>query len=114
MKHLAQIKIDEAFKSPWGLRPAPGGTETGSIGILVSLFLNVSFAISGVIILFMLIYAGFKTVQGAGSGDPKSAEQAKQAATSAAIGFVIIFSAFWIIRLIELITGETFITNPGF
>lgn len=109
MNKLAQVNINSAFNSPFGQT----GTEGRNIGSLISIILNVSFAVSGVIILFMLVYAGIMMIQGAGSGKSDSAEKAKQAASSAAIGFVIIFIAYWIVRLIEVITGSQFITAPN-
>jgi hypothetical protein len=108
MNKLAQVNIGNEFASPFSV-------DSGkSVGDLISLGLNVAFTISGIIILFMIIYAGFKMIQGAGNGNQQDAQKAQQAATSAVIGFVIIFSAFWVIKLIEVITGITFITNPGF
>ena len=53
-------------------------------------------------------------IAGAGQDNPERAAKGKQAATSALIGFIIIFAAYWIIRLIEIITGVAFITAPGF
>lgn len=90
-----------------------GGYE-GTIGGLISTVINFAFVISGVIILFMVVFAGYQIIQGAGSGKSESTEKAKQAATYAAVGFAIIFTAYWLIRLIELITGSTFITAPAF
>jgi len=46
------------------------------------------------------------------SGDEKEAEQGKNAITAAVIGFVIIFAAYWIVQIIEFITGVN-IFNPG-
>ncbi len=109
MNKLAVVEIGNEFKSPFSIET--GGRD---ISDLIALGLNIAFAVSAVIILFMIIYAGFKVIQGAGSGNQQDAQKAQQAATYAVIGFVIIFSAFWIIKLIEVITGVTFITNPGF
>ncbi len=41
----------------------------------------------------------------AGSGDAKKAEQGKSALTAAVAGMAVIFCAWWIIRIIEFITG---------
>lgn len=107
MNKLA-IDIGKTFGSPFG----GNLTEEGkSLGDLVSLGLRVAFVVAGIFILFALIYAGFKMVQGAGSSDQQAAQKSKQAATSAAIGFVVVFTAYWIIRIIEAITGLNFITN---
>lgn len=111
MNKIAAVDIGTIFGSKFTGDPTkPGST----IGEVVSLGINLAFVLAGILILFMLVFAGFKMVQGAGNSDPKSAEQAKQAATSAVIGFAIIFTSFWIIKLIEVIIGVDFITTPGF
>lgn len=90
-----------------------GTSKVQTTGSLVTIVLNVAFTVSGVIILFMFVYAGIMMIQGAGSGKPENAEKAKQAATYAAVGFAIIFTAYWLIRLIEIITGSDFVTDPN-
>ena len=52
-------------------------------------------------------------IASAGSSNPEGAEKAKKAATSALVGFVVIFVAYWIIRVIEEITGIKFVTQPN-
>lgn len=85
------------------------------MGDLISLILKAAFAISGVLILFLIVFAGFTIIASAGSNNPEGAKKGKDAATAAALGFVIIFVAYWIIRIIELITGQRFITGmPAF
>ena len=46
-------------------------------------------------------------VMGAGRDNPEQAAKGKQAATAAVIGFIIIFASYWIIQLIQLLTGIT-------
>ncbi len=104
MKNIA-VNIGQEFGSPLG--------QTKTIGDLVSIFLNASFAIAGLIVLFLFIFAGYSFITGAGSNDPQGIEKGKKAATSAIIGFIIILSAYWIIRIIEIITGSNFVTNPS-
>jgi len=105
MKYLAQaVPIGSTFGSPFG--------TTNTIGDLVSLIIKISFVISGLLILFFIIFAGFNIIVGAGSNNPEAAKKGQQAATAAAIGFAIVFMAYWIIRIIELITKTNFITAP--
>ena len=49
-------------------------------------------------------------IAGAGKSDPKTVETGKKAATSALIGFIVVFSAYWIVKLIETITGLSLIS----
>jgi len=103
MKNLA-IDIGSTFGSPFG--------QNKGIGNLVTLILNASFAIASIIILFLFIFAGISLISGAGSSDPQKIEKGKKAITTAIIGFIIIFGAYWVIRIIEIITGSNFITQP--
>ena len=95
MKLLAQVNIGQTFNSPFG--------QTSTLADLISLIVRLGFVISGILILFFIIFAGFQIVAGAGGNNPDAAKKGQQAATSAAIGFVIVFAAYWIVRLIEVI-----------
>lgn len=68
---------------------------------LVNLLVNNIFVFAGLILFGMLLYSGFQFI----SGSAKGAEQAKSTLTTAILGFVIMFFAFWIVRIIKLITG---------
>ncbi len=78
---------------------------------MVSLILRVSFVIAGILILFFMLMAGFQIISSAGSSNPEGAKKGKAAAEAAVVGFVIVFVAYWIIRIIEIITGSNFITG---
>ena len=76
-----------------------------SIGDFVSMLLKNSLTIGGVIFLVLLIFGGFSFIVSAGSGDAKKSEQSKQTITAAVTGLVLIFASYWIIQIIEVITG---------
>lgn len=80
------------------------GDLTG-IGRLVSLFINISFVIAGLILLFYFVMGGIGMISSAGKSDPQKAEQAKKSITSALIGFVIVFASYWIVKLIGQLIG---------
>ncbi len=105
MNKIAAVPIGKTLNSPIGV--------TKTLGDLISLIITSAITIAGIIVLFLFIYGGLKLVMGAGSNDPKSAEQGKQAVTYAIIGFIIIFGAYWVIRVIETILGVDFVTNPA-
>ena len=104
MKYLAQAPIDigNTFKSPFG--------QSKTLGDLTSLIVRIGFVISGILILFFILFAGFQMIAGAGTNNPESAKKGQQAASAAALGFAIVFVAYWIVRIIELITGARLIT----
>ena len=80
---------------------------------LISIILRNSLTIAGIILLGLLIFGGIGFIMNAGSGDSKKADQAKQTITSALIGFAVIFGAYLIIQVVELITGLN-ILKPNF
>jgi Type IV secretion system pilin len=85
----------------------PSDTANGLTGIggLVTVFLNAAFALSGLILLFFFIMGGIGMISSAGQSDPQKAEQAKKTITSAIIGFVIVFTSYWIVKLIGSLLG---------
>lgn len=105
MNYLAAVNIGEHFLS--GVTGGSGGNYGNLYGIaaLVSLFLRISFVIAGLIILFYFIVGGIAMMSSAGNSDPKSFEQAKQSITSALIGFAVVFTAYWIVKLIGNVLG---------
>lgn len=73
---------------------------------MLNLIVKVIFVGAGLILFVMIIGAGIAMIQGGG----KDAEKAKTTMTSAAIGFGIMFAAYWIMQIIQLLTG----INMGF
>lgn len=80
-------------------------SDYSSISPLISALLTNALTIASVIFLFLLIFGGIMFIASAGSGDEKKSGQAKSALTSALIGFVVVFCAYFIIQIIEVITG---------
>lgn len=106
MNYIAQIDIGDKFFGSF-TRGSSGNTfkSLSGIGSLVSLFLNIAFVVSGLILLFFFIFGGIGMIASAGQSDPQKAEQAKKTVTSALIGFVIVFASYWIVQLIGTLTG---------
>lgn len=99
-------ELGTAFGSPIGQSITPGAI----IGNLVS----AAIVVSGVIMVFLFIGGGIGMIASAGSGDAQGAAKGKEAVKWALIGFIVVFTSFWIIRIIEIWTGRTFITYPSF
>lgn len=94
---MPPVDIGSTFNSPIG--------QTVGLGDLVSIIVSNAIIIAGVIMIFLLIFGGISIIMGAGQDNPEAAARGKQAATSAVIGFIIIFAAYWIIQIIEFMTG---------
>lgn len=76
----------------------------------LNLFIPLAFIISGIILLFLLIGGGFSII--ASGGNAKSVESGKNQLIGAVIGFLVIFAAYWIIQIVQTVTGVQ-IFNSG-
>ncbi len=99
MKKLA-LELPDGYN----IEPPAGFEFTGgSIGQVIGALLPVIFSIAGLLLFGLLIWGGFEFLTSA--GDPKKVESAKSRLTSAFAGFVIIFVAYWLIQILEVIFG---------
>lgn len=78
---------------------------------LVNVFVRNAFVIAGIIAFVLLIFAGFRFIVSAGSGDTKEMESAKKAITGALAGLILIIASVWIIQIVETITGYKILTQ---
>lgn len=97
--------LGKTFGSPWG--------RSLDLGDLIGIIINGGITLGGVIVLFTFIFGGISVIRGAGNNDPKAAAAGRQALTYAVVGFVVVFTAYWVIRILEIVTGAAFLTNPG-
>lgn len=79
-------KINETYTTP---------------AFLVNLLVRNIFAIGAVILFFMILLAGFQFI----AGGKKGMENAKQIISAALLGFLLMFSAYWIVQIVKLLTG---------
>ncbi len=85
-----------------------------TVGKLISTLLPNIYILAGLLLFLLLIFGGFGIIMGAGGDDPKKTGQGKQAVTAALIGFLIIFVSYWIIQIIEVLTGVNIFHPTGF
>ena len=71
------------------------------VSLFISQLLQYALTIAGLVLLAMIIAAGF-TIMTAG-GDPKKTEAGKNQLTTALIGFFIVFAVFWIAQILQVI-----------
>lgn len=76
-----------------------------SPAFLVNLLVRNIFVIGGIIIFLLIFYAGFKFIQ----DDTKGKDEAKKIIGAALVGMIIMFSAYWIVQIVGVLTG----TNVG-
>lgn len=94
---LAEVDIQEKFGNP----------VTGIAGVsdLVSRIIQLLYVISGVILLALILWAGFEIISGAGTDDRERVGKGKKILTSAILGFLIVITSYWIIQIIGNIIG---------
>lgn len=70
---------------------------------IINKILVFAFPLAGIILFVMLVWGGFEMIYGASTS--KAMEAGKNRITAALIGFFLLFSSFWIIQILEVITG---------
>lgn len=84
----------------------------GTIGQLVQKTIPLVFAFAGFGLLLIIIAAGFSLMTSA--GDAKKLEAGKQQLTMGILGFVIIFTAYWLVLILAKIFGLENVTEGIF
>lgn len=93
---MAEFVDYNAYNKAIGLS---GGND--SIGGILSNILPYLLTIAGLILFGMLVTGGFTML--AGAADKESQEKGKKQITSALTGFGIIFLAYWIAQILQVI-----------
>lgn len=92
---LNPLKMDSENADLADKLSTPGGIITRTLNFL--------FPISGLILFVMIVWGGFEVLAGSSSG--KSLDAGKQRITAAIIGFLLLFSSYWLIQIIEVVFG---------
>lgn len=77
-------------------------TYTSTSDLLNNVLPNVYVA-AGVVIFFMFILGGFKVISSA--SDSHKMEEGKKTITFAIMGLLVVFASYWIIQLVQVVTG---------
>jgi hypothetical protein len=86
---------------------------TASLGEIVSSLLPNIYVVAGVILFFLLVGGGLMFIISSGQQNPEGASKGMQAVTAALLGFLIIFASYWIMQIIQFITGVNLGFNLG-
>lgn len=81
-----------------------------NISTLISNILPNVYILAGLILLFGIIFGGFTMISNAGNKEKQ--QQGKEVITKSLLGFAIIFASYWIIQIIQILTGIN-ILNPN-
>jgi hypothetical protein len=81
------------------------GSSVPNFGLLMGKIISIAGIFAGIVLVAMLVIAGFNMMSAAGSGDAKKTQAAEKMIIDALIGFLIIVAVYLIIQLITSITG---------
>jgi hypothetical protein len=91
-----------------GLSPTPNLTTFADV---VNIIVKNAFMLAGLLTFIILVFGGFSVIMGAGAGDTKQMEKGKSAITGAVVGLLVIVISYWIIQILEKITGQPILTT---
>jgi len=78
--------------------------------VFINLIVSNLFIVAGLIIFFMIVGAGLSYLKDSDKGK----DDAKNLATGAVMGFLVMFAAYWIVQIVKLLTGADIpIDGPG-
>ncbi len=98
-----------------GITPQCGGGWAGgkltinqiycNFGFFLSSILPNIYVIASIILFILLIVSGLLFIINAGQGDEEGAKKYQKTITASLIGFLLIFASYWVIEIIQTITG---------
>lgn len=104
--YLARIDFNK-LRGVFPGNPNPHGLNLKdpnlTVGGIVSALLPYLFTIAGLILLIYLILGGIGLMTS--GGDPKAVDSAKGKITNGLVGFLVIFVAYWLIKILQTILG---------
>lgn len=79
--------------------------DSGSLSVsgLINRALSFIFPLAGLLLFLMLVWGGFEMLTGAAS--KKNMDAGKERIMAAIIGFLLLFASYWIVQIVEYITG---------
>lgn len=74
-----------------------------------SVLVQGAFVVAGIIFVFLIIMAGFTMITSASDQNAEGLAKGRNILIGAVLGFIFVIAAYWIVKLIEVITGVTII-----
>ena len=95
MEQLTQVPFGKTFNSPL--------QQVDQTGTFISRALFAVYIVAALSMFIIFVVGAFGMITSA--GNPEKAKAGKAAATNALVGFLLIFASYWIIQIVESITG---------
>jgi heme/copper-type cytochrome/quinol oxidase subunit 4 len=101
---LAQFSIQQRF-----FLHNPSQYGFWDTNTLITVVLKNAIIVAGVLLLLLIIYAGYQLIiLGGQYNPPERVARAKALVTYALIGFLLVVSAYFILQIVSTITGVNF------
>lgn len=84
-------------------------SEYSSTSDLINNILPNVYIAGGLVIFFMIVFGGFTII--AGAGNPDKIKDGTKTITSAIMGLLVLFASYWIIQIIQLVTGASILNS---
>jgi hypothetical protein len=81
-----------------------------TLGGFISAILPNVYMITGIILFVILLIGGLMIIVNAGSGNEEAVKNGQKAITASVIGLIIVFTSWWIIRIVEIVTSINIFT----
>lgn len=85
-----------------------GETYTSTSDLINNILPNIYIA-GGLIVFFMIMFGGFTII--ANAHDSHKIEEGGKTITFAIIGLLVLFASYWIIQIIQVITGVSILSS---
>jgi len=82
---------------------SPADSAYPDLATLINNILPNIFVAAGLVLFFMLVLGGFTIISSAGNKD--KLKDGNKIITSAIIGLLVLFGAYWLIQIIQVVTG---------
>ncbi|MFZ5376376.1 MAG: hypothetical protein ACOZAN_01755 [Patescibacteria group bacterium] len=92
---------------PTVIAPSKQADNLNTPGKIISRLLDYLFPLAGFVLFFMIVWGGFQMVTGA--ANKKSMEEGQKRATAAVIGFLLLFSVYWIAQIVQEVLKVNFL-----
>jgi hypothetical protein len=83
--------------------------EYSSTSSLINNILPNVYIAGGLIVFFMIVMGGFTIISNAGNAD--KIKDGSKTITSAIIGLLVLFASYWIIQIIQVVTGASILNS---
>ena len=81
------------------------------IGVIITVIAQNMIVIASILLFLILAGGGVMYILSSGGGDQEGMEKGKNALTGALVGYIIVFGAFWLIKIVEFVFGVKIINS---